>query len=243
MVNEGLFDNGSAPASGSYPNRRDFRTVLRPFLDPGLFGDSDEIQQRKASSAVQRNLAANQGSQKLAGFQDAYEESSKYYKYFGTGHPEAEGIEKEEESATLSDIPTSSTNYSRPRTVAAGYDPQRGVLTVVFRDGTFYNYYDVSFNEWVAFSGSYSKGRPWLNRRGRTQSADGLFVGKPRGPANVADIDPRIREQLYRVARAQQIVKKPKAHRYHFNESKYDPQQGQKVGNYRRKGYGVPPKR
>jgi hypothetical protein len=108
------------------------------------------------------------------------------------------------------DIPTSSTNYQRPRTVAAGYspnpnDPSQGTMTVVFRDGTFYNYYEVSPSEWAAFHSSFSKGRPWLNPKNSKQASDGLFLSKPRGDAgDMQDLDPRIREALYRVARAQQ---------------------------------------
>lgn len=230
MVREGLSDNGT---SGAYPERADFRAALRPYLDPGLLGDV----------GIQQRLAANKGTARMRGLQDAYAESAAYYKYFEDEQESGIGIVDDEDSAVLSDIPTSSTNYSRPRTVAAGYDPEREIMTVVFRDGTFYNYYDVKYNEWVAFSGSYSKGRPWLNRKNKSQTADGLFVSKPRGPANVADIDPRIREQLYRVARAQQIIKQPKAHRYHKNETAFDPTRGAKVGNYKRKGYGIPPKR
>jgi hypothetical protein len=230
MVNEGLFDNGN---SGAYPERADFRTALQPYLNPGLLGEV----------GTQQRLAANKGTARMRGLQEAYSEASAYYKYFGEEQEPGTGVVDDEISAVLSDIPTSSTNYSRPRTVAAGYDPQREIMTVVFRDGMFYNYYDVSYNEWVAFSGSYSKGRPWLNKRGKSQTADGLFVSKPRGPANVADIDPRIREQLYRVSRAQQIIKQPKAHRYHKNEAIFDPTRGAKVGNYKRKGYGIPPKR
>jgi hypothetical protein len=114
------------------------------------------------------------------------------------------------------DIPTSSTDYSRPRTVAAGYtpdadNPNDGVMTVVFRDGTFYNYYQVSPTEWQSFHASYSKGRPWLNPKNSKQSSDGLFMTKPRGPAgDMQDIAPEIREALYRVARTQQQKVKPK---------------------------------
>jgi hypothetical protein len=117
------------------------------------------------------------------------------------------------------DVPTSSTNYKRPRTVAAGYtpnpnDPDNGTMTVVFRDGTFYNYYQVSPTEWEAFHASYSKGKPWLNLKNSQQASDGLFIGKPRGIAtDKSEIDPHIREQLYRVARTQQQKIRPKAGR------------------------------
>jgi hypothetical protein len=115
------------------------------------------------------------------------------------------------DAVLITDVPTSSTNYARPRTVAAGYDPSRQTMTVVFRDGTFYNYYEVSAQEWQAFSASYSKGSPWLNRgfpNGR-QKTDGLFVSKPRGYADVSQVDPLIREQLYRVSRATQVSVRP----------------------------------
>jgi hypothetical protein len=115
-----------------------------------------------------------------------------------------------EDPAILTDVPTSSTNYSRPRTVAAGYDTETKTMTVVFRDGTFYNYYEVTAGEWQAFSASLSKGKPWLNRRNSKQAMDGLFVGKPRGRADTASVPPAIREQLYRVARSQQIARPPR---------------------------------
>jgi hypothetical protein len=84
-------------------------------------------------------------------------------------------------------------------------------MTVVFRDGTFYNYYDVSPGEWQVFNSSYSKGKPWLNRgfKGGKQEFDGMFISKPRGEADVSTIDPAVREQLYRVSRTQQIRQKP----------------------------------
>lgn len=116
-------------------------------------------------------------------------------------------------AVVLTDIPTSSTNYSRPRTVAAGYDPSTQTMTVVFRDGTFYNYYTVTSGEWEAFYASYSKGAPWLNRgfpNGK-QAADGIFINKPRGYADVNSLPAGVQEQLYRVSRANQIVKQPKA--------------------------------
>lgn len=112
------------------------------------------------------------------------------------------------------DVPTSSTNYQRPRTVAAGYDADRKVMTVVFRDGTFYNYYEVTPSEWSAFYASYSKGKPWLNRKNGKQAMDGLFISKPRGRADdISEVTPEIRQALYRVAVAQQQKIKPKVGR------------------------------
>jgi hypothetical protein len=116
----------------------------------------------------------------------------------------------------LTDMPTSSTNALRPRTVAAGYlpyvgtrrnprDQQKGKMTVLFRDGTLYNYYDVSPGEWLNFKGSISKGRPWLNKKNQYQGADGLFLAKPRGPADVSLIDDSARQQIYIIARTAQV--------------------------------------
>lgn len=109
------------------------------------------------------------------------------------------------------DVPTSSTNYSRPRTVAAGYNPDAQTMTVVFRDGTFYNYYEVTQSEWDAFRASYSKGNPWLNTANSNQASDGIFIGKPRGNANMSQVLPEVREALYRVARTWQQKAAPKA--------------------------------
>ena len=101
--------------------------------------------------------------------------------------------------APLTDIPTSSINAARPRTVAAGYDEARQVLTVVFRDGTLWNYYQVTPGEWQTFHSSISKGRPWLN-------AGGPFTKKPNGPADMTGIDPAVQAQLYNFARKMQIM-------------------------------------
>lgn len=98
--------------------------------------------------------------------------------------------------APISLVPTSTTNPDRPRTVAAGYDSKREVLTVVFRDGTFYNYYDVPDYMWSDFKQEHSKGefiRVWLD-------------GQPRGTANMSKAAVAHREQLYRVARTGQLV-------------------------------------
>ena len=98
------------------------------------------------------------------------------------------------EPAQLSVVPTSTINPERPRTVAAGYDRSRQVLTVVFRDGTFYNYYDVSAREWQAFKQSKSKGR-YIKR---------VLDYKDRGIASMASVPYYARESLYRIARTGQ---------------------------------------
>jgi hypothetical protein len=108
------------------------------------------------------------------------------------------------EAVALSDIPTSSTNYKRPRTVAAGYDPNTQTLTVVFRDGTFWNYNEVPNDVWIKFHDSLSKG-PMLNHRSRTQGFEGDLLAYDHGPADMSALSPEAQEFLYRVARTSQI--------------------------------------
>jgi len=98
-------------------------------------------------------------------------------------------------AAPLSVIPTSSSNPDRPRTVAAGYDKVREVLTVVFRDGTFYNYYEVRPTEWQDFKRRVSKGRYIYEN----------LDFKPRGPANVNSVPAGARRTLYGLARLNQL--------------------------------------
>jgi hypothetical protein len=111
-----------------------------------------------------------------------------------TGGPVVSGSGREPAPITL--IPTSSINPERPRTVAAGYDGSRKVLTVVFRDGTFYNYYDVSEGEWASFKVNHSKGRYIF----------AVLDAKPRGTASMASASMAAREGLYRIARTGQWV-------------------------------------
>jgi hypothetical protein len=112
--------------------------------------------------------------------------------------------------SALSDIPTSTTNYRRPRTVAAGWEPNYdgapdGTLTVVFRDGSVYNFYDVPLSEWLSFHQAISKGKNYLNPKNAKQASDGILLKYRHGPADVSALDPRIREMVYRAARTKQI--------------------------------------
>jgi hypothetical protein len=100
--------------------------------------------------------------------------------------------------AQLSEVPTSSTDPGRPRTVAAGYDGSRKVITVVFRDGTYYNYYDCSVLEWSNFKRAHSKGRFILS----------YLDFKARGVADVASLPSAARESLYKITRTGQFVRK-----------------------------------
>jgi hypothetical protein len=110
---------------------------------------------------------------------------------------ELEGAQsgEDETPAELTLVPTSTINPERPRTVAAGYDKVEHKITVVFRDGTFYNYYEVSPSEWQAFKARVSKGRYIYS----------YLDSKPRGPADVAGISAVARRAFYRIARSTQV--------------------------------------
>lgn len=68
-----------------------------------------------------------------------------------------------DDSLLLPYQPTPSINPPRPRTHAAGYDPDAKVLRVRFRDGTPWEYYNVSRSTWEKFKQADSPGR-FINR-------------------------------------------------------------------------------
>lgn len=179
----------------------------------GKFPTPKERARVRAIIGSAANPAASRDSQAYSELEYAFENQSDiYYAPKNVTSSQKMELNGEESSVAFADtdIPTSSTNYSRPRTVAAGYDATRQTMTVVFRDGTFYNYYEVTTGEWQAFKASVSKGNPWLNKANRYQGSDGLFVGKPRGPADVSSISPEVRELLYKIVRAKQVTKGPR---------------------------------
>ncbi|NBT46647.1 MAG: KTSC domain-containing protein [Actinobacteria bacterium] len=155
-------------------------------------------------SAMDRNQAGEapwRGGELLDRSRGMWSEDNLYYDTdYDTGRiiiPGQKGPQMEESDAPadISVIPTSSKNPQRPRTVAAGYDRSRETLTVIFRDGTFYNYYEVSSSEWLDFKARISKGE---------------YIYKyldfhPRGPANTAKVPSYARAALYRLARAGQL--------------------------------------
>jgi hypothetical protein len=234
--------NAGLPLGGQFPTRAEIGANLPPYVEnPRQVGANQGYGKYNRLSSIWANESTQfMNDQYLASQDNTYT----------SNNLADEQRDFESSIVKLTDVPTSSTNYSRPRTVAAGYNPVSKTMTVVFRDGTFYNYYDVSPGEWENFSSSYSKGRPWLNRKNSQQGADGLFINKPRGQANIEDIDPNVREQLYRVARTQQLYKKPRAHKEYSYKSPQDrvPQQrtqksGGTISSRRRTGYVPRPRK
>jgi hypothetical protein len=88
---------------------------------------------------------------------------------------------------------TSTSNPLKPRTVAAGYDPKTMTMTVVFWDGTWWNYYDVPDDIWAGFEQADSKGA-YLQE-------SGLNTWDSMGPADMAALRPNQRAMLNWVAR------------------------------------------
>jgi hypothetical protein len=99
--------------------------------------------------------------------------------------------------APLTVVPTSTSNPERPRTVAAGYDRTTKTLTVVFRDGTYYNYYDIPPVMWQEFKQRKSKGKYIY-----------MYLDNyARGPADISNIPDYAREALYRITRTSQVLR------------------------------------
>lgn len=124
---------------------------------------------------------------------EVLESASVYYDPMSVHFPKKSGAAKDPAPITL--VPTSTTNPERPRTVAAGYDKARKTITVIFRDGTWYNYYQCDGNLWNRFKSARSKGRYIL----------AYLDPKPRGYANVAQMPSAGRELLYKITRTHQI--------------------------------------
>lgn len=115
--------------------------------------------------------------------------------------------ERDDRPSDLQIRGTSTTNPQRPRTVAAGYDRQSQTLTVVFRDGKWWNYYDVPEYMWQEFVASESKGK-YLRE-------SGLDAWDSMGPANMGALG------MFRRARLNYLAKKARK-----NQVKYGGVQG-----------------
>ena len=93
-------------------------------------------------------------------------------------------------------VPTSTINPNRPRTLTAGFEivvgEETGKLTVQFRDGTYYNYYEVPPKVWEDFKTAISKGR----------YIEAILNGFPRGFASGGNAVGR--KTLHKAARVSQ---------------------------------------
>lgn len=182
---------------------------------------SDEDQIRKAGVIAARNIYKGASPSQVEGTD--YRSPTPGFSYGGTDRVVTaddglykhvkNAITKEErdslraarftEDPHQTEIPTATSNPMRPRTLAATYDENEQKLTVVFRDGTFYNYYGVTEGEWAKFRYSTSKGL----------IIAGILDKKDRGPANMDDID-----NAERVSFAQAMAVAQIAHRGYITD-------------------------
>ena len=74
------------------------------------------------------------------------------------GDHEFDEVNEDRHAAPITIRATSTKNPARPRTLRAGYEYSTGTLTVIFRDGTWWNYYKVPVYMWEGFRSASSKG-------------------------------------------------------------------------------------
>jgi len=93
---------------------------------------------------------------------------------------------------------TSSINPERPRTLKAGYDYGTNTMTVIFRDGTWWEYREVPMDVWEEFKAAPSKGRFLRN--------SGLDSWGDMGPANVNKMPRHRRVQMNEISAIQKFL-------------------------------------
>lgn len=107
-----------------------------------------------------------------------------------------------EEGSEYTEVPTATSNPAHPRTVAAAYNREETKLTIMFFDGTLYNYYSVSPEEWDNFKtaqndrGELSKG----------QYIKDTLDQKARGFANIEELPEDVRMLARTLARGVQVA-------------------------------------
>lgn len=106
--------------------------------------------------------------------------------------------------ARISVYVTATKNPNRPRTLRAGYDSSRQVLTVVFRDGTWWNYYGVDRGDWESFRDAPSKGE-WLHQSGYNHRQHGLGPGE-MSEANAHNTNVNIMRMISRSSEVQKVL-------------------------------------
>lgn len=104
----------------------------------------------------------------------------------------ADLLEGDYEGEALKQVPTNTEHPERPRTVAASYDPVREIMTLVFLDGTYWNYSNVGMEDWIKFRDASSK---WRLLR------DYFDINFPHGRANMADVPLDVQLLAYTRAR------------------------------------------
>jgi hypothetical protein len=183
---------------GSFKKNRDIAS------DPNATPEARAVAARQIRRDIERAQGLGFSQQELADFY--YDPKGLDY-YLGDTYEGSANVFDTGQSALITDVPTSTTNYRRPRTVAAGYDVQNKIVTVIFRDGTAWNYYGVPESEWITFHQSITKG-PFL--RGGADPGK-LLTFDGHGPADVSQLSPAAQQEFYRISRAAQVLSRDKA--------------------------------
>jgi hypothetical protein len=140
---------------------------------------------------------------------------------YASGDPVDTGYASFTGDLDLVEDPTTSTNVNRPRTLAAAYSPEEEKLTVIFRDNTYYNYYEVTEEDWADFKKEYSKGKFILER----------LNGKPRGAASMGEATSKLLGHVHTSTRLRQVQKLTKGHAH---GGKYRPAQSLDIPKIRK---------
>lgn len=113
------------------------------------------------------------------------------------GH-DFEEVNENRHAAPITIRATSTSNPKRPRTLRAGYEYSTGTLTVIFRDGTWWNYYKVPATMWEGFRNASSKGA-YLASSGLDNWPD---MGEPVGYS----ISPQMMQALSKTSQVQKAL-------------------------------------
>lgn len=114
------------------------------------------------------------------------------------GDHQFESSNEDHHPATITIRATSTINPKRPRTLRAGYEYSTGTLTVIFRDQTWWNYYNVPVGIWEGFRTAKSKGQ-YL-------ASSGLDAWPEMGEPNMAAMSPQYAAALGRTRDVQQAL-------------------------------------
>lgn len=199
------------PRTGQFASAKvvlsDLDNIKRVFESPLSTPDEIATAQRQYQRVAEKARGLGFTEQELA---DYYYDPKKLDYYLGEEYGGTANVFETGLSALLTDVPTSTTNYRRPRTVAAGYDPENRIVTVIFRDGTAWNYYGVPDDAWIKFHQSITKG-PFLDGGGKGRPVGDLLTYDGHGPADISQLSPRAQREFYRISRAAQVLAKDKA--------------------------------
>ena len=205
VVGSGTLNTGGARSASS-------RDITRGFYEELAGNTAMSADARGRQIAAVRNEMAGWDPNASAGYDSVgdYFHRNEYAPRYSL-EEELELPEGGYTDATAENLqkPTSTTDATKPRTLLAWWvplpeTPELGTLTVVFRDGTPWSYYQVPQETWIGFKASISKGKGWINAKNSRQGYDGILMQFANGPAAWTDIPEQKRNEIAASARATQ---------------------------------------